>query len=184
VETNPYELDYVPMEYRTLEVCRAAVIQVPEMIDHVPAEYQTTSLCLTVFETAWNEFPVFPVPDEFITNEIRLLAMQNNIQAKEYLMDKNKKFKLFAMKNQNNEVEQFEIDLCLHEFCKRINGILGNLNACGSVPSAFDPDDLYLTKIVTKDHGIVVVTIDLQTAIDLNVLSQKLLKDMEFVKCL
>ena len=187
VETNPYELDYVPMEYRTLEVCRAAVIQVPEMIVHVPAEHQTTGLCLSIFETIWkewNELPVYPLQEEFITNEIKILALQNSIQAKGYLTDKNEKLKLFAIKNQNNEAEQVEINICLHKFCLHINNILGNLKACTVVPSAFEPDDLYITRIKTKDNGVVFVPIDLQTAVDLNVLSQELLKEIEFVKCL
>ena len=186
VEMNPYELDAVPMEFRKDEkICRAAVLQIPEMIEHVPAEYQNTSLFLAIFETILNDYPVYPVPGDFISGEMRIFALQNSILAKEYLMSKNEKFKLLAVKNQkNNEVDQFEIDLYLHEFCTHINNILGNLSRCSSVPRAFDPDDLYITKILTKDNGNVIVIIDLQTAIDLNVYSQKLLKETEFVACL
>ena len=184
VEANPYELDYVPMEFRTYKVCRAAVMQIPEMIEYVPAEHQTTGLCISVFETAWNELPVYPVPDEFITNELRLFALQNSILAKEYFTGESEKFKLIAIKNQDNEVEQVEIDLCILEFCIHINNILGNLKACRYVPSAFDPEDLYITNIKTKETGLVFLPIYLQTAVDLNVVSQKLLKQMELVETL
>jgi Domain of unknown function (DUF4116) len=83
LEQNGMALEYVPMDKRSLELCRIAIEQNGEALEHLPEEYRTPELCRIAIEQ--NGLALYSVPTNHRTSEVCRMAIQRNGRALAYV---------------------------------------------------------------------------------------------------
>lgn len=73
VARNGSELQYVPRQYITEEMCSLALETDPEALMYIPREILTPEMCMHAVTDRWSV--ISHVPVEYVTDEMRVAAL-------------------------------------------------------------------------------------------------------------
>lgn len=73
VARNGSELQYVPRQHITEEMCSLALKTAPDALPYIPRELLTPEMCMAAVTARWSV--ISRVPVEYVTDEMRVAAL-------------------------------------------------------------------------------------------------------------
>ena len=149
------DLQFIPDELRTKELCESAVKQNGEALNYVPKEYKTIEMCEMAVQN--NGETLNYVPDKFQTLKMYKIAVQQNGMALEYVPEKYKTIKLceLAVKQNGRAFKHIPKEYKTKELCEL--AVQQNGMALNYVPRKLRTKEI--CKIAIEQNGCIVYCI-------------------------
>jgi Domain of unknown function (DUF4116) len=150
IEQNGQALVYVPEEYRTPELCRLAIEQNGCALKYVPHDYRTSELCRVAVARTGNALQ--DVPEKYMTLELCRLAVEQDGEALGWVPEKYRTPELDYMAvEQNGEALKYvPIEYRTPELCRL--AVEQNGEALGDVPAKLKTPELCRMAVEQNGH--------------------------------